>query len=47
LSAFRTKTRYLIEMTTIRAQKMRDSTPSTLSGVGEIGWVPAKHSRIA
>ena len=34
LSARMTKTRYLIEMTMISDQKISESTPSTLSGVG-------------
>ena len=47
LSARMTKARYLIEMTTVSAQKMSERTPSTLSGVISIGCSPRKHSRNA
>ncbi len=38
---------YLIETTMRRDQNMSESTPSTISGVGEIGCCPPKHSRSA
>ena len=47
LSARIMKTRYLIEITMTSAQKMSDSTPSTLSGVGGMACARWKHSRRA
>ncbi len=40
LSARITKIRYLMEMSSVSAQKISDSTPITLSGVGAIAWMP-------
>ena len=46
-SARMTKTRYLIEMTTISDQKTSERTPRIFAGVGGSAMCPAKHSRNA
>jgi hypothetical protein len=47
LSARITKARYLIEMTRISAQKISDSSPSTLAAVGATPCTPCSDSRSA
>jgi hypothetical protein len=42
-----TTDRYLNVTTNVIAQKTRERTPMTFSGVGGTGWLPAKHSRSA
>ncbi len=44
LSARMTNSRYLNVTTKVIAQKTRERTPSTFSGVGATEWVPPKHS---
>src|SRR5512145_2305340 len=47
LSAFSTSSTYLSEMTIVTAQKIIDSTPSTVSGALPIPWGPTRLSRNA
>ena len=47
LSARITTPRYLTEITSTRAQKTSDSTPSTSPGVGRTLCTPVKHSLMA